>query len=504
MKSLKILALAAVLAGCGADQPEAPPAPPAEGGDTPAPVVEEAAMKIPPATGMRLPAEIKPLVGGSRGWPFGAPAADLDALGYELEEFQISGTAQSYRAVPGTVPGRDGVWQAEAASEAPYTTRLYVVRPKNPEDSNGVLVLNWQNVTYNLDVGFPSGDEIFRGYTWVGVTAQKIGVDGMPGQTPALSTWDPQRYGALSHPGDAYSYDIFAQAGRLLLDPKRNQRLLGGLKPVTLIATGGSQSAMRLASYINIAQPHDQLFDGFLLTVHWGLAPPLAEVSLREQFAPAGDGTYAATASINDRGDVPILELNTETEVLHNYPVRRANSDTYRYWEIAGAGHGDRGQQEDFAAVMRRDLGAPPGASATANTVRWGYVKDAALRQMVRWVREGGAPPVFPPIQVTESEPGKLTVVRDELGNALGGIRLPEIAAATGVHLGSDPTVDPLLALYGKSTPFSEEEMLRVHGSREGFLASWDKAVADLLAAELMLASEAETARARGRQAWPQ
>ena len=32
----------------------------------------------------------------------------------------------------------------------------------------------------------------------------------------SLKSRDPERYTALRHPGDAFSYDIFTQAGRLV------------------------------------------------------------------------------------------------------------------------------------------------------------------------------------------------------------------------------------------------------------------------------------------------
>lgn len=107
----------------------------------------------------------------------------------------------------------------------------------------------------------------------------------MPGLSQGLTAWDPERYGSLHHPGDAYSYDIYAQAARLLRDGPAagGTDPIGGLRPRTLIAVGGSQSAMRLGSYINIAHQHDRLFDGFYLIVRWGMCPPIEDISLVEQ-----------------------------------------------------------------------------------------------------------------------------------------------------------------------------------------------------------------------------
>ena len=71
--------------------------------------------------------------------------------------------------------------------------------------------------------------------------------------------------------------------------------MLGGLSPRLLIATGGSQSAMRLGSYINIAHQKDRVIDGFLLTVHWGLCPPAPDMSLVESFELTPKYTFKGT-----------------------------------------------------------------------------------------------------------------------------------------------------------------------------------------------------------------
>lgn len=105
-----------------------------------------------------------PVVGGSRGWPFGAPdLAEVQAHGYVMEEFFVEGTATRYRARPGATPGIDRKWDTEPSRSAPYKTRLYVVRPADPARFNRVLQVNWQNVTANVDLGSPGGDEAFRG-----------------------------------------------------------------------------------------------------------------------------------------------------------------------------------------------------------------------------------------------------------------------------------------------------------------------------------------------------
>jgi hypothetical protein len=76
-----------------------------------------------------------------------APMYDLSRLGYIEEEFFFSGTARSYS----TPTLADGV---VLSSGHPYKTRLIVRRPSDPGKFNGIVIVEWVNVTsgYNLDL----------------------------------------------------------------------------------------------------------------------------------------------------------------------------------------------------------------------------------------------------------------------------------------------------------------------------------------------------------------
>ena len=89
-----------------------------------------------------------------------------------------------------------------------------------------------------------------EGAAWVGVSAQKAGIDGGgffdSGQH--LKAVAPERYGILSHPGDAFSFDIFSQAGVAL---RAGTGPLAGFGIETILAVGESQLAVFLVTYIN-------------------------------------------------------------------------------------------------------------------------------------------------------------------------------------------------------------------------------------------------------------
>jgi len=210
---------------------------------------------------------------------------DLGALHYVVEEFFIAGTADSYETV-GQV-NSDGHWDAKVSGNAPFKTRLVVVRPSSPSHFNGTVIVEWLNVSAGTD-GAPDWSythtELIReGYAYVGVSAQKVGIDGggmmgIPGIL-ALKKADPERYASLNHPGDAFSYDIFTQAGKAVRGTE-GSRLLGPLTAKHVIATGESQSAVFMTTYVDAVDPLVKTFDGFFIHSRFGSGAPLDGVSL--------------------------------------------------------------------------------------------------------------------------------------------------------------------------------------------------------------------------------
>src|SRR4051794_38792390 len=104
--------------------------------------------------------------------------------GYVQEEFFFSGSAHADGCSPAhTLVPAVGVPQpptrcpkvAAHLPDAPYTSRINVVRPADPRRFNGTVVMVWQNVSFVHDVGawFTIGDQIVRGgYAYVEVDAQ--------------------------------------------------------------------------------------------------------------------------------------------------------------------------------------------------------------------------------------------------------------------------------------------------------------------------------------------
>ncbi len=162
----------------------------------------------------------RPVTGGERGAPFAA--VDVADQGYVTAEYFLEGEATAVELADGG-HGEDGQWNTRsAAAKADYRKRMLVVRPEDAAAFNGTVIVFWLNVTAGFELGSASS-EALRGYAWVGVSAQKVGVDGFAENPAGLKAWDPTRYGSLVHPGDAYAYDIFTQAARAVAPARDRQ-----------------------------------------------------------------------------------------------------------------------------------------------------------------------------------------------------------------------------------------------------------------------------------------
>jgi hypothetical protein len=446
-------------------------------------------------------AKVSGPVEGGKGWPYAAPPAHEMPASYMLEEFMIEGTARSYR--PAADAGVNGRWDVEPDEQAAYVSRMYVVRPRVAEHFNGVVLVNWQNVTAGADIGVPP-PEAYTGAAWVGVSAQYVGIHGHADQgdgraaTVGLPAEDPERYARLSHPGDAFCYDIFTQAARAVSPARSVDSVdaLGGLEPMTMLAAGASQSAMRLGSYINMVQPREELFDGFLLTVHFGVSPRPPNEFVFGDVSRADGALRAMSARIRDDLTVPVLIVNSEGETMSMYPVRQPDTESFRLWEIAGTAHATGGGLDVLIERVGEEMFASLGVQP--NTVRWDYVADAALRHLVAWVRDGVAPPRFEPIEVEGRDPPRIRRSDDD-GNAIGGLRVPELAAPTARHRGGNDGI-PMLGLLGESVPYSESKLHARYADRAAYLAAWDAGIDALLATGLDISGDVELLRTRGRK----
>jgi hypothetical protein len=446
-----------------------------------------------------------PVFGGA-----GAPAVasttfDLGEVGYMQEEYFIAGTATAYTSA-GPL-GSDGVWAATPASTAPYKTRILVYRPSNAKKFNGTVVVEWLNVSAGLDSApdwLNAHTALTReGFAWVGVSAQYAGVEGgaaIPGLPSAgLKEIDPDRYGSLAHPRDSFAYDIFSQVGQAIRAPD-GANPLSGLKVKRLLAAGESQSAFFLVTYINAVHPLAGVYDGFLVHSRGGGSAPLSLPPLP---------TIATPRPARIRGDLrtPVLTFQTESDmtILAYYPDRQPDSEYFRLWEVAGTAHADA-YTLVVAGTDRGDAAATSGLIVTAsplglfecgtpvNSGPQHFVLKAAFVALDRWVRRGTPPPSTPRLEMTAGPPA--AIVRDEYGNAKGGIRTPAVDVPIATLSGEGQTGAVFCILFGTTTPFDGSTLAALYPSQRAYLAAFKKATKRAVRAGHILKADAKLMKA--------
>ena len=455
----------------------------------------------------------------------------LADAGYVAEEYFLSGEAASYEATGPT--GDDGCWQATVGRGAPFTTRLVVYRPADPAAFGGSVVVEWLNVSAGADtpaVWASSHRHLLRaGFAWIGVSAQRAGIEGGGifaeaaareenwFALPALKQADPGRYAGLTHPGDAFSYDIFTQAGALARRPG-GTGVLGPLTADRVLAAGQSQSAAFLVTYVNAVAPVAGGFDGYLIHGRPGRPANLSRWDVASPSQP-GLPPLAGAVRVRTDGTAPVVVLQTETDVfgaLASLGSRQPDDDRLRLWEIAGAAHADtylmsaaftdsgRLSPAELAALLTPtdDLFGVACAAPVNSGPQQHYVAQAAIAALDRWVRDGTPPPVAARLDTGEAGGPH----RDELGIATGGVRSPWVDVPTAVlsGLGQEASAGPAF-LFGSTCPLPAGALRRLYPAGAADYGPAFRAAAERMAgAGFLLAEDVEEAVAVAIASFPE
>jgi hypothetical protein len=406
-----------------------------------------------------------------RNYPFFATDIVLSNFGYVEEEFFYEGNANTYAAPE---PGRS----ADAVKGGiPFRSRLLVRRPARPSRFNGIVIVEWLNVTngYDTDVLWLYQKEFFirEGYAWVGVSAQDGGVSRAP---HGIKVWSPARYGRLDLTAGgtvtdpSLNFDIYAQAGAAV---RRVPEVLGGLTARYVLAAGQSQSSSRLAAYLNGVHVTAPIYDAALLTV--------SNQPLR-----------------TDLG-IPVISVLSETERFNSRT--QPDSASIRIWNVAGSTHSEQYSLLSRAAFLQRDLGLPavdPCDTPARSRVEIRYVYNAAVDWLVKWKHTGAAPPHAPPYVFDESAPAtegrqgrggagplEKPVKRDAHGIILGGVRLAEVDAPVALESAE------LCGLGGTHQPFSARTLAALYPTHDAYVARVTAASNAAVAAGFLLPADA-------------
>jgi hypothetical protein len=431
-----------------------------------------------------MPDAGSPFVAGTR--------FDLGSVGYVQAEYAFTGTAGAY--------GRRG-GEALVVEEADFTTRVLVYRPREASAFNGTVWVEWLNVSSGLDAGpdwiFIHTELIRRGAAWVGVSAQSLGTMGGTSifglACPGLVGTNPARYGALRHPGDRFSYDIYTQASLAARHPSGT--ILDDLTVERVMAIGESQSAFRLTTYVNEIDPAAAVHDGFL--VH-------ARGSGGSSLDDDGEPTAPSEAEpVPFRPDlrVPVLCVESETDLMNlgYLGARQDDNELFALWEIAGTSHGDI---YTFVVGGIDDGRLPIDVLARAwvpvtdvygmildlpvNAGPQHYVMNAAVSTLDSWVRGGPRPAAAARLAVRDG-----AFLTDVHGNVKGGIRTPHTDVPTAVLSGLGNSGHPIARLSGSTRPFDDDTLGSLYRSNEEYLERFAAATQQAVASGFVLADDA-------------
>jgi len=424
-------------------------------------------------------------------YPYLATDIDLSQYGYVEDEYFLSGDAYRYDTATGTLndaAARIETGGAGGDGKYPFKTRIVVRRPANPADANGIVIAEWNNVTSTQDVEFNwFGDPYFllkHGYTFVGVTAQTVGV-------ASLKAFNNDRYGTLTVNGngtvptgsgadpDALSYDVFSSVVKALKGGRTGVDPLGGITPTKVIASGESQSCGRLSTHYNRIEPTHEIVDAYLLTV-------------------------CTTPLRTDRPEKAI-RIITETENrTPRLPATLPDTDSIRHWEVAAASHLPRVAFDNLNPVFSRDFDTVTASCVKfpLSLIRWPYTQNAAIQDLVSWSGGGAAPPIAPRGQYAEDN----TLERDEFGIAKGAIRYPDVTVPVAVNDGSNtaapggPIFSAFCGLFGSSTPFTSEQLQALYTDQADYLTKYAEAADAMVGTGFILQEDADRLKENSRQ----
>jgi hypothetical protein len=355
------------------------------------------------------------------------------------------------------------------AAKGPYTTRIIVRRPKDPNAFSGVVVAE------ALHAG---GRSLVFEWSRVSILTRRhmfVEIVHSPANVNLLKTFNAGRYASLNI-ATGQTNDVIAQAGMLI---KSGTGPFAGYKvqKITLMGTSASSGTVRnyLPDHANLRMADGgPIFDGFLLTSTNGNTPlPIV--------------------------DVPMIQMPTQTEVVtwaaKGIEYRRPDSDApgnrFRLYEVAGMPHNNSrenpGFQNDPCTLPVTDF---PAGAFTA----------LALNYLVDWITVGRTPPHAPPIAVDQNTANDGSPLElDEYGNARGGIRniWVDVPTATNGVFGKGKTAaqDRLCQLAGTKVRLADATLKKLYPTRSDYTRKAAQRLNELVAQGWFLPEYADAAR---------
>lgn len=368
--------------------------------------------------------------------------------GWVEEEYIVSGAATVYTYAHNPPLGPTDITPLEEG--VPYATRIIIRRPEERRHFNGSVVVEWWNSTAGFDtapVWDPSADYFIReGYIYVGVTNSTTSLAYLTGGCSLLGVLPPTcgtRYAALSMPENGVAFEMVSQIAHLLRSDSPENPLPSDFHVERLYHAGQSQQGGSMVTYASAFHFEDN--DGYFVqqaatarAINFG---PACGAAGSPEFPDCTPRLEGDDRLVRSDLPVPVYHVNSETDIdiLFGLAGRQPDTDTFRYWEVAGAGH--LMTHKDVEIIPAGLLGPNPIyledlCQYELNTtgdgpVFMGYVVNALWDAMEKQTRRGRTPPDG---VLMEIDPATGRVARDAFGNGLGGVRLPAMSVPTATY----------------------------------------------------------------------
>ena len=313
-----------------------------------------------------------------------------------------------------------------SANGVNYQMNAWIMAPQEKTDANGRVLIEIMNTASLNLLGEVQlgrvhlGDEFLfsRGYVYATVRWDRKAINHPRRFQPnlPLDVLDPPTaprsigFSILSDFADAVRADALLK------------QLVGKVKYV--YSYGYSQSA-RVQRQMLLQPPasaHTPIFDGSLMG---------GAGAVRLDLASDVDTNIPDPTPVSSTAG-RVLAFNTEHEVIRVGAANvRQESTNYRVYELAGASH----IPKHIAAVYANQnptVGIPD--TDTANPLDWTPSVRALFLALDRWQAHDQEPPASAWLGAA----GDPTITRDVHGNAIGGIRFPDVEVGRGTYVAFD------------------------------------------------------------------
>jgi hypothetical protein len=434
---------------------------------------------------------------------------------YVEEEFLVSGKATVYNYTSDP-PVRGDITPVDP--NVPYTTRISIRRPVDSNDFNGTVVIEWWNSTAGFDTA-PAWDLSFeyfgrKGIVYVGVTNSTTSLEFLTAGCGLFGILPPTcgtRYAALEMPENGQAFEMVSQIANLLKSSSPENPLPAGFNVERLFHVGQSQQGGSMVTYASAF--HFSVNDGYFIQAAGTARPinfgPSCEDPNSPSFPDCTPRLAGAARLVDPNLPVPVYRAQTETDMerVLSGDTRQTDTDTFRYYEMAGTAHTTvhKGVEVLPAGLLSPDpLFLEETCRLPQNTTGDGpifgsFLYNAMWENMELQVRLGTAPPQG---DLIETDPNG--ILRDTHGNAQGGIRLPQLDFPKATY-GPTNEVDPNLPLpsfllelldlacrlSATAIPFDQATLDTLYPDWTAYVSGFNGHIDDLVAARFLLPEDA-------------